>query len=57
MPKKCIICNKEAVYAIKDSSEYYCEECAKESFEDLSCLKKIEGNVSKIIEEKIEPTS
>ena len=41
MPK-CIICHEQAEYAIKDSSESYCEECAEEHFGDLSCLTKIE---------------
>ena len=41
MPKKCIICNKEALYAIKDSSECYCEDCAEENFGDITCLTKI----------------
>jgi len=53
MPKKCIICNKDAVLCIKDSSECYCQECAEEHFADLNCLAKIEDMVSKKIEEKI----
>ena len=39
--KKCIICGKIAFYRIKDSSEFYCEECAKEHFSDLSFLQKL----------------
>jgi|TARA_B100002003_G_C13956999_1_gene463717 hypothetical protein len=42
MPKKCIICDKEAQYAIKESSDYYCEGCAEENFGDISCLTKID---------------
>ena len=42
MPKKCIICGKEAEFAIKGSNESYCEECAKEHFSDLSLLVKVE---------------
>jgi hypothetical protein len=53
MPKKCIICNKDAVLCIKDSSECYCQECAEEHFADLNCLTKIEDNTSTIIKEKI----
>lgn len=56
MPKKCMICNKEAVYAIKDTSDYYCQDCAEESFADLSCLTKLEDDSSKAFDEKINPT-
>lgn len=41
MPKKCIICAAEAIYAIKDSSESYCQECAEEQFSELDVLEKI----------------
>ena len=41
MPKKCIICGEEALFCIKDSSEFYCEECAKEQFADISYLHEI----------------
>ena len=53
MPKKCIICNREAMLCIKGSSEFYCQECAEEHFSDLSCLTKIEDNSSEAIKEKI----
>ena len=55
MPKKCIICNKEAAYSIKDSSESYCTECAEEHFGDISCLTKLEDASSEVIKENIEP--
>jgi hypothetical protein len=42
MPKKCIICEEEATLCIKDTSDYYCEECAKDSFSDISYLIKVE---------------
>lgn len=42
MPKKCIICGAEAKYAIKGTSDYYCEECAEENFSDISLLQKVE---------------
>jgi len=42
MAKKCIICSKEATLCIKDTSDYYCQECAEDNFEDLSYLAKIE---------------
>ena len=56
MPKKCIICDKEATLCIKDTSDYYCEECAKESFADITYLQKIENQakaLKKIVDEKI----
>ncbi len=55
MPKKCIICGKEARFYIKGTSDYYCEECAKEHFSDLSLLVGIEEQaekIKKIVEEK-----
>jgi hypothetical protein len=42
MPKKCIICGGEAKYLIKGTSDYYCAECAEESFSDLSLLQTVE---------------
>lgn len=56
MAKKCIICGKEAIYRIKDSNEFYCEECAEENFDDLSVLQKVEEQAVKlksIIDEKL----
>lgn len=38
MPKKCIICEEEAIFAIKDMNDYYCKDCAEEQFEDVSYL-------------------
>lgn len=56
MAKKCTICEKgEATHMIKDTNTYYCEECAKENFDDISCLQKVEEQAQKlkqIIEEK-----
>ena len=48
MAKKCIICSKEAEFCIKNSSEYYCKECAEEHFEDISYLKKVGDNAKKL---------
>ncbi len=48
MPKKCIICGKEAKFSIKDTSDYYCEECAVEQFSDVSLLVKIDEQAKKI---------
>ncbi len=42
MVKKCIICGKEAVFTVKGSSEYYCDECAHESFSDITLLQRVE---------------
>ena len=42
MPKKCIICDEEAKFKIKDSTEYYCQDCAEESFADLTVLQSVE---------------
>lgn len=38
MAKKCIICDDHAQYAIKNTKDYYCEECASAQFGDLSYL-------------------
>lgn len=48
MTKKCIICDKEAVYKIKDTPDYYCQECAEDSFSDLNVLVKIEEEARKL---------
>jgi hypothetical protein len=48
MSKKCIICEKEAKFSIKGSNETYCEECANESFGDLSLLVKVEDQAKKL---------
>ncbi|MBI4151750.1 hypothetical protein HY496_02165 [Candidatus Woesearchaeota archaeon] len=50
MSKKCIICNAEAVYMIKDTSDYYCEECAEEHFGDIALLVKVEDDAQKLKE-------
>lgn len=56
MAKKCIICGEEAQYRIKDSNEFYCEECAEENFDDISVLQKVEEQAVKLkamIDEKL----
>ena len=40
--KKCIICGSEAAFSIKATSDYYCQDCAEEHFDDISYLEKIE---------------
>lgn len=50
MAKKCVDCAIEARFKIKDTSEYYCENCADEHFSDLALLIKVEKEVSKLKE-------
>jgi hypothetical protein len=70
MPKRCIICGEQAEYLIKDTSDYYCKDCAEESFGDVSMLVKVEeqakllkklvdraGRESKISEDRSEDHS
>lgn len=55
MAKKCIVCDAEATYKIKDTSDYYCPECAQEHFADLSMLLKVEEEAQRLkqlVEEK-----
>ena len=55
MPKKCIICGEEAKYSIKGTSDFYCDECARENFSDVSMLIAVEAQakkIQKLIEEK-----
>jgi len=47
MAKKCTLCSAEARYMIKDSSEYYCDECALENFSDVGVLQPIEDTNKK----------
>ncbi|MBW3011694.1 hypothetical protein KY311_00770 [Candidatus Woesearchaeota archaeon] len=42
MPKKCMICGKEAHYLIKATGDAYCKDCAQECFSDLSFLHQVE---------------
>ena len=48
MGKKCIICDVEAIYKIKDTSDFYCQECAEENFSDLDLLIKIEEDAKRL---------
>ena len=57
MVKKCIVCNEEAGYKIKDSSDYYCQECAEENFADITMLINVEEeaqNLKAALKEKME---
>lgn len=55
--KKCTICEENiAEYNIKDTSDYYCQDCALEFFSDLSVLEKLECEaqaIKKIIDKKL----
>ena len=50
MVKKCIICEAEAVYKIKNTPDYYCEGCAEENFSDLDLLVKVEEEAQRLKE-------
>jgi len=56
MTKHCIICNDPATLKIKDTPDYYCQNCAEENFADLSMLVKVEEEAQKLkefVKEKI----
>ena len=42
MGKKCIICEEEAQFCIKNTSDFYCYECAQENFSDIALLEKLQ---------------
>jgi len=50
MAKRCIICNKEAHYRVKDTPDFYCQECAEENFGDLSMLVNVEEEAQRLKE-------
>ncbi len=57
MGKKCIICTEDAKFKIKDTSDYYCQECAEENFNDLSLLVTMEEEAKRLkeyLKERIE---
>ncbi len=57
MVKKCIVCDAEAEYRIKDTSDFYCQDCAEENFADLKMLVKVEEEARKLkayLEEKMD---
>jgi len=57
MGKKCIVCDAEADYKIKDTPDYYCKECAQENFADLGMLVNVEEEAQRLkefLKEKIE---
>lgn len=50
MTKKCIICNEEALFHIKDTSDFYCQSCAEENFADLTVLVRVEDEAQRLKE-------
>ena len=48
--KKCIICETEAEYMIKDTFDYYCKDCAEGYFADLNMLLKLEEEARRLKE-------
>ncbi len=50
MEKKCLVCNGNAEYMIKDSTDFYCESCATDYFADLDMLCKVEEEAQKLKE-------
>ncbi len=50
MAKRCIICNKEAHYRVKDTPDFYCEECAEENFGDITMLVNVEEEAQRLKE-------
>lgn len=60
MQKKCTLCGDPAQYAIKGSTEFYCEECALENFGDLSYLITVEQQaleLKKFVDKQINSVS
>ena len=57
MGKKCIICEDDAQFCIKNTSDFYCYECAQENFSDIELLQKVESEANALknyLENKIE---
>ncbi|MBI3033202.1 hypothetical protein HYY69_07030 [Candidatus Woesearchaeota archaeon] len=51
MHKKCSVCEETtAQYLIKDTTDYYCEECALQCFGDLGLLISVEEQARKLKE-------
>ncbi|HLC67057.1 MAG TPA: hypothetical protein VJK52_05450 [Candidatus Nanoarchaeia archaeon] len=42
MPKKCTICEAEAQFVVKGTSDFYCPPCAEDNFGDVTLLIAIE---------------
>jgi len=50
MTKKCLICNEPAIYKIKDTADYYCQNCAQENFADVNLLITLEEEAQRLKE-------
>lgn len=50
MRKKCTICGEGAAYEIKGGTAFYCEECARDNFNDVSFLVKVEEEAQRLKE-------
>ncbi len=48
-----MVCDDAATFAIKDSSNYYCTDCAKDNFSDLAMLIKVE-EIAKNLKDKLD---
>ncbi len=60
MAKKCMICNAPAVFQIKNTTDYYCTDCAEENFADVSVLVKVEEEaqrLKKLVDENVEESN
>ncbi|HIH11181.1 TPA: hypothetical protein HA241_03260 [Candidatus Woesearchaeota archaeon] len=59
MAKRCIICDENAVYKIKDTADFYCQSCAEDNFGDLSVLVSVEEEALRLkqaLEQKLDTT-
>ena len=45
-----MICDASATHKIKDTADYYCQECAEENFSDLTLLVAVEEEAQKLKE-------
>ena len=50
MAKKCVVCDAQADFRIKDTSEFYCQECAEDNFSDISLLVEVEEQAQQLKE-------
>ena len=50
MAKKCVVCDAQADFRIKDTSEFYCQECAEDNFSDISLLMEVEEQAQQLKE-------
>ena len=48
MGKKCVICEGEADFVVKGTSDYYCKQHAEEFFGDISVLQSIDAQAREL---------